>query len=341
MPHVGSHRVSTFNPGPEHHHPRSHPAASGLPAEGDRNQPQQTQQTQKEKVAKGCRQRVPSRAIASIWCRSNLENENPTANVVWLCMSCKIVDEWLRISEYLIYSCSCGDCILSGPQGLALSVRPLRHHHHPRKWYLSRNVPEHTASRARNPRKSAGSNRTKSHIFAKASHCHTGLRNWSEFAMQLGASCTHPAWHPISFLIKWDPMSSRKTPSRSSLLLATSQSQKTQVFQKKQPITGTHLGVSKNGGTYLNHPISYDFFFNEKNMVWGPGSASFRKPPWSLLSSAASSSVALPPSPPNSRQSNSRHHHNAQPGATPRGSPPAVMTGGAKLNETYDIASAV
>ena len=39
---------------------------------------------------------------------------------------------------------------------------------------------------------------------------------------------------------------------------------KTQVFQKKQPITGTHLGVSKNGGTYLNHPISYDFFFNEK-----------------------------------------------------------------------------
>ena len=229
MPDVGSHRVSTFNPGPEHHHPRSHPAASGLPAEEDRNQPQQTQQTQKEKVAKGCRQRVPS---ASIWCRSNLENENPTANVVWLCVSCKIVDEWLRISEYLIYSCSCGDCILSGPQGLALSVRPLRHHHHPRKWYLSRNVPEHTASRARNPRKSAGSSRTKSHIFAKASHCHTGLRNWSEFAMQLGASCTHPAWHPISFLIKWDPISSRKTPSRSSLLLATSQSQKPKCFKR-------------------------------------------------------------------------------------------------------------
>ena len=56
MADVGS-RVETFNPGPEHHHPHSHPAASGLPAEEDRNQPQQTQQTQqtqKAKVAKEC-----------------------------------------------------------------------------------------------------------------------------------------------------------------------------------------------------------------------------------------------------------------------------------------------
>ena len=155
--------------------------------------------------------------------------------------------------------CSCGDCILSGPQGLALSVRPLRHHHHPRKWYLSRNVPERTASKVGNPRKAskaAGRSRTKAHIFAEASHCHTGLRNWGEFAMQVGASCTHPTWHPISFLIERDPISSGETPSQSSLFLATSRSQKPKFF-KRTDHQNPFQGFQKCVRTYLNHPLSF------------------------------------------------------------------------------------